>query len=818
MNEDPQSNTENNVGPRPDHQLGQEDRTLDSQTLSMQSEGDMSSPSFMSDDENGLHPGVVMKPPQQYRRNEASILEEDERADQSDQQQQQQGSIPGESLASFASLMIDDDRQLPPTIPRHVSPGAMSMAGPVVAPQSKPLIPGATAPAASEHMSDSISMDSQSSFASLIHTDDDDDAHHHHPHPHPSALVSSMSRSNAYASNPKTTSTTVRPGEMAAMGPATVLQSGKPPTDANMGDGDKLASSWTPPRRPIPPGIEAMPPLTQHSDPGASMTSSTTLGGDVSEASTFVTSTPTKQRRFTTPSAGTTTPNTTTRSRRISARQQTKFDPGDSPAGSISAPFSPLRTPPRSDSTKTRRWTTPDSFQQRQQQQSFTSSGDDSVLSSNIGSVAACGSHRSETHTAAAAAARSLIEEQEDFNAQEDDEDPELTNDELMLSDQPGAFAVDRSERGNTIRARVKDTDRHLSTLPLVQSQSSSHASSTNQLQLGLSANWIGGNSRQDVNGANTLATEDVESPHSGTTARYGRNTSIQYDTNMSASLPSQTQQGVLTAASTPILPSSLGRVDATNVNAVEDVDPKSSSSWKRYRWIVVASGLIFLAMAIAIPVILTAGKGAEHVRPNHQTTPTAAPVVAATASPTTAAPTSLERFQAFSDVIRANSTSNAVDLTTEGSPQYRAAKWLADQDPAQLDPSNTSLAQEIRDRYVAVVVYYSIGLNTKPHSQAYWWLTADSICKWNAVLDNTTYAQGISCMDNVTVTKLVVEQANVAGTIPTEIAHFSLLQTLDLSQNDLQGSIPTEIGDCLLLNFLDLCKFSTCWIYLIRK
>jgi hypothetical protein len=96
-------------------------------------------------------------------------------------------------------------------------------------------------------------------------------------------------------------------------------------------------------------------------------------------------------------------------------------------------------------------------------------------------------------------------------------------------------------------------------------------------------------------------------------------------------------------------------------------------------------------------------------------------------------------------------SVSDLTDLLTIGSPQNRAAIWMAEQDAADTAvPTGNTTALEGYNymvRYVMAVFYYSTG-GDNWHVQ-YFSMTFAPVCDWNNVIDGPNpYRQGIICDD----------------------------------------------------------------------
>jgi hypothetical protein len=94
-------------------------------------------------------------------------------------------------------------------------------------------------------------------------------------------------------------------------------------------------------------------------------------------------------------------------------------------------------------------------------------------------------------------------------------------------------------------------------------------------------------------------------------------------------------------------------------------------------------------------------------------------------------------------------SVSDLTDLLTIGSPQNRAAIWMAEQDEADIAvPNGNTTALESYNymvRYVMAVFYYSTGGDN--WNVQYFSMTFAPVCDWNNVIAGPNpYRQGIIC------------------------------------------------------------------------
>ena len=86
----------------------------------------------------------------------------------------------------------------------------------------------------------------------------------------------------------------------------------------------------------------------------------------------------------------------------------------------------------------------------------------------------------------------------------------------------------------------------------------------------------------------------------------------------------------------------------------------------------------------------------------------------------------------------------------TAGSTQIRALDWMAYQDPLRLEMSLTP--SQIRERFGAVVLYYSLGGGPSTTDLNTYFLTGNITCEWH----HPTFADGLFCADE-TVTDFLL-------------------------------------------------------------
>jgi len=140
-------------------------------------------------------------------------------------------------------------------------------------------------------------------------------------------------------------------------------------------------------------------------------------------------------------------------------------------------------------------------------------------------------------------------------------------------------------------------------------------------------------------------------------------------------------------------------------------------------------------------------------------------------------------------DVLEVISQISSLEKLKEPSPQSQAFKWLTDTDSV-----SKSCSDNLVQRYVLAVFYYSLnGRNWKRNN---FWLSSENECKWEGILctNNSEYLRKLQLSNNPTifqeVSEMNLDNNNMSGTLPTELAILSRLQQVQFSFNDIQGNI----------------------------
>lgn len=173
-------------------------------------------------------------------------------------------------------------------------------------------------------------------------------------------------------------------------------------------------------------------------------------------------------------------------------------------------------------------------------------------------------------------------------------------------------------------------------------------------------------------------------------------------------------------------------------------------------------------------------------------------------------------RFPQLIDFISGEGWTSKAKLTTEGSPQMRAALWLADFDTQEV-PIENSVA--LRERYALAVLHFAA--NGRTWSRNIGFLSDADVCDWaiDGVKnkDGETIRLGVDCTcrfpraqkcnkrEDQTVKRLLLPSMNLEGIIPHEIYLLYDLIELDLNSNRLHGELSQGLLLLRSLRFLSL-------------
>lgn len=150
-------------------------------------------------------------------------------------------------------------------------------------------------------------------------------------------------------------------------------------------------------------------------------------------------------------------------------------------------------------------------------------------------------------------------------------------------------------------------------------------------------------------------------------------------------------------------------------------------------------------------------------------------------------------RYSSLRDVIESSVGTNK--LNDNITHEHEALLWLANEDPLQIDFTNPDY--EILQRFVIANLYFAT--KGTGWTEDYNFLSKTDVCNWN------DKSLGVFCDESKRVSKILMEESNLDGTIPHEIGLLSHMEVFNLSGNNLVGTIPLSIGGIDPLKRVDL-------------
>jgi hypothetical protein len=218
---------------------------------------------------------------------------------------------------------------------------------------------------------------------------------------------------------------------------------------------------------------------------------------------------------------------------------------------------------------------------------------------------------------------------------------------------------------------------------------------------------------------------------------------------------------------------------------AVAEAIPERELKRQRRKRFALIIGIVVVIVAIAVGVAVGVGGSPS---PQETVAPTAAP----TFSPVPEEIVALIAPLSFDD---------GASLNDPSSPQSAAARWLAGNE--FLD--TYSDARKIQ-RYAMATFYYSTNGDKWKETQG--WLSDGNECTewWYAEFDSDN--DRLKCDANNMVTDILIEENNLAGTLPDEIAFLSsTFFEIEMGENNIQGTLPSVLGLMTNLKRFDIGK-----------
>mmetsp|Transcript_13996 Transcript_13996/g.24348 ORF Transcript_13996/g.24348 Transcript_13996/m.24348 type:complete len:504 (-) Transcript_13996:164-1675(-) len=153
-----------------------------------------------------------------------------------------------------------------------------------------------------------------------------------------------------------------------------------------------------------------------------------------------------------------------------------------------------------------------------------------------------------------------------------------------------------------------------------------------------------------------------------------------------------------------------------------------------------------------------------------------------------TRSPPPTEEFELMVDTIGDLVASDpSIFYQSRDSPQYAAMDWLANQDSwISVNPENVTL-DVLVERYALAALYFAT--DGPAWKDQYSFLGNTSACEWNLY----ELQMGAFC-ENSSVIEIWLETTGLRGSIPSELALLSSLESINLFENLLSGTIPAEI------------------------
>lgn len=183
--------------------------------------------------------------------------------------------------------------------------------------------------------------------------------------------------------------------------------------------------------------------------------------------------------------------------------------------------------------------------------------------------------------------------------------------------------------------------------------------------------------------------------------------------------------------------------------------------------------------------------------------TPTLAPSVSQgpTAEP--------KRFPDVVNFLVQQGISSETDLMTDGTPQNRAARWIADEDLHLASFGDDDYQVGVINQAFQFVARYALAVfafsTNGPNgwTQPLYFLSGRPVCGW---YDTNFLGQrvGVSCDDQwLRPERLVMDYVGLRGPIPAELAKIWTIRTIDMENNFLNGTLPEGLGNLPLTFFV---------------
>ena len=178
-------------------------------------------------------------------------------------------------------------------------------------------------------------------------------------------------------------------------------------------------------------------------------------------------------------------------------------------------------------------------------------------------------------------------------------------------------------------------------------------------------------------------------------------------------------------------------------------------------------------------------------------------------ADPTKISAKYAERREEIVRFLSENDITSMEDFEEEGSPQSKAANWMAAFDRMEVPvPEEYTPYSEFIQRYALAVFFYST--NGSEWDEGLKFLSSEHECGWyetKEMMDHVwqEVAVGVSCDESLLVRSLYIPSNNLLGPLPSELGHLRQLDMLALPHNQISGRLPDEMSMLSNLDYLDL-------------
>jgi hypothetical protein len=228
--------------------------------------------------------------------------------------------------------------------------------------------------------------------------------------------------------------------------------------------------------------------------------------------------------------------------------------------------------------------------------------------------------------------------------------------------------------------------------------------------------------------------------------------------------------------------------------------------------------GGIACCVIVILAIVLGVGYGTGSFGNSGEAAPAPAPGAAEpTAAPAPTDPvspevdtTTTDRVDAFNTYLATVSFDpNALDDPT--SAEWTTVRYMANSDPATLDPTDTTFENQLRinQRYSLLLLYFGSDQDSWANQEN--WLNEDE-CTWYGISCGPPVAAEGAGRRNLqagdaTVTVVNLEDNGILGRFPPDLALLTELVTLNLSGNGFDGPLPSSLSTMVSLTELSLAN-----------